>query len=38
MDSVSPGAFRAGILLHTGHQQFTVGDRLHVCPIDTLWQ
>ena len=38
MDSVSPGAFRAGILLHTGHQQFTVGDRLHVCPIDTLWR
>lgn len=37
LDSVSPGAFRAGILLHTGDQDFTVGDRLHVRPIDTLW-
>ena len=38
LDSVSPGAFRAGILLHTGNQEFTVGDRLRTCPIDTLWQ
>ncbi|MCY4036965.1 MAG: hypothetical protein OXF64_05900 [bacterium] len=37
-DSVSPGAFRAGILLHTGDQEFTVGDRLRICPINTLWR
>ena len=38
LDSVSPGAFRAGILLHTGEHEFTVGDRLHLRPISTLWQ
>lgn len=38
LDSASPGAFCAGILLHTGNQEFTVGDRLHICPIDTLWR
>ena len=38
LDSASPGAFRAGILLHTGDQHLTVGDRLHVRPIDTLWK
>lgn len=38
LDSASPGAFRAGILLHTGNQEFTVGDRLQITPIDTLWQ
>lgn len=37
LDSVAPGAFRAGILLHTGDQRLTVGDRLHVDPIDSLW-
>lgn len=37
LDSASPEAFRAGILLHTGDQHLTVGDRLHVRPIDTLW-
>ena len=38
IDAASPGAFRAGILLHSGEQRFTVGDRLHVHPIDGLWQ
>ena len=38
IDAAAPGAFRAGILLHTGEQHLTVGDRLHVRPIDTLWQ
>ncbi len=38
LDAVSPGAFRAGILFHTGKQQFMVGDRLHLRPLDTLWQ
>lgn len=28
----------AGILLHTGNQEFTVEDRLHVCPVDILWR
>ena len=37
LDSVLPGAFRAGILLHTGDQRLTVGDRLHLRPISTLW-
>lgn len=37
LDSASPGAFRAGVLLHTGNQQFTVGDRLQIRPLDTLW-
>ena len=37
IDAASPGAFRAGILLHTGEQSFTVGDRLRLCPIDSLW-
>ncbi|WP_428116050.1 DUF4143 domain-containing protein [Candidatus Poriferisodalis sp.] len=37
INAAAPGAFRAGILLHTGDQRYTVGDRLHICPIDTLW-
>ncbi len=37
IDAVDPGAFRAGILLHTGEQHLTVGDRLHLRPIDALW-
>lgn len=38
LDSTAPGTFRAGILLHTGNQHFTLGDRLHVRPIDSLWR
>ena len=37
IDAVEPGAFRAGILLHTGEHHLTVGDRLHLRPIDSLW-
>ncbi len=37
VDAVDPGAFRAGILLHTGEHHLTVGDRLHLRPIDSLW-
>ncbi len=37
IDQAAPGAFRAGLLLHAGTQSFTVGDRLHVRPISTLW-
>lgn len=37
LDKTEPGAFRAGILLHTGSQGLPLGDRLHSAPIDTLW-
>ncbi len=37
IDSVAPGAFRAGLLLHTGDQFLPVGDRLHMVPISSLW-
>lgn len=37
LDQATPGAFRAGILLHAGPQSVTVGDRLHVRPISSLW-
>ena len=37
LDEIVPGAFRAGILLHTGDQALSVGDRLHLRPISTLW-
>ena len=37
-DASAPGTFRAGILLHTGDQSLTVGDRLHLRPISSLWR
>ena len=37
LDTVSPGAFRAGILLHTGPYALSMGDRLHMRPIGCLW-
>lgn len=37
VDAVDPGTFRAGILLHTGEHRLTVGDRLHLRPIHSLW-
>ena len=37
LDKVASGTFRAGILLHTGPQSLTIGDRLHLRPISTLW-
>lgn len=37
IDGVAPGAFRAGLLLHTGDQFLPVGDRLHMVPISSLW-
>lgn len=37
LDTTAPGTFRAGILFHTGPQSLTVGDRLHLRPISTLW-
>jgi predicted AAA+ superfamily ATPase len=37
LDRADPAAFCAGVLLHTGEQQATIGDRLHVVPISALW-
>lgn len=37
LDAAAPGTFRAGILLHTGPHTLTVGDRLHMRPISSLW-
>ena len=37
LDTTAPGTFTAGILLHTGPQSLTVGDRLHLLPISSLW-
>lgn len=37
LDATEPGAFRAGVLLHTGGGAFPMGDRLRTAPIDTLW-
>ena len=38
VDAAEPGAFRAGILLHTGPNALTLGDRLHSVPVDALWR
>lgn len=38
LDEVSPGTFRAGVLLHTGERSLRVGDRLYSGPIDVLWR
>lgn len=38
LDIVSPDAFRAGVLLHTGPRSLKVGDRLYSAPLDTLWR
>jgi uncharacterized protein len=29
--------FTLGVVLHTGDQQFTIGDRLIAAPISSLW-
>ncbi len=38
LDAITPGTFQAGLLLHTGPQTLTIGDRLHLHPINTLWE
>ena len=38
LDRAEPGAFRAGLLLHTGPHTHSFGDRLHSAPIDILWR
>ncbi len=37
LDGVSPGTFRAGILLHCGTQSLTIDDRIHLIPVSSLW-
>ncbi len=37
LDRTEPGAFRAGILLHTGRHALSFGDRLLSAPLATLW-
>lgn len=37
LDELQPGTFCAGYLLHTGHHNFKVDDRLHLRPIPALW-
>lgn len=32
------GGFTAGVVLYTGARSYTYDDRLHVMPIDRLWQ
>lgn len=38
LDTVDPGAFRAGVLLHAGTNTLPQGDRLLSTPLDTLWR
>lgn len=37
LDDVSPGCFAAGVLLHMGNHDLTLGDRLRMLPISSLW-
>lgn len=37
LDSTAPGAFKAGVLLHTGERTLKLGDRIHSTPIGALW-
>ena len=37
MDEVWPGTFRNGIVLHAGHEAFSLGDRLTALPLSSLW-
>ena len=38
LDRAEPGAFRAGVLVHTGHNALSFGDRLHSVPLAALWE
>jgi len=38
VDRTEPGAFRAGLLLHTASSGVSLGDRLYTAPIDVLWR
>ena len=38
LDRSEPGAFRMGVLVHTGHHALSFGDRLLSVPIAALWE
>lgn len=38
LDRAEPGAFRAGVLLHTGRHALSFGDRLRSAPLAALWE
>lgn len=37
LDAAAPGCFAAGVLLHMGPHAVSVGDRLRMWPISSLW-
>lgn len=37
IDQIGPGTFRNGIILYTGPQGFSLGDRLTALPLSALW-
>ena len=37
LDAVAPGCFAAGVLLHMGPHEVSLGDRLRMWPLSSLW-
>lgn len=37
LDDAAPGCFVAGVLLHMGQHEVSVGDRLRMWPLSSLW-
>ncbi len=37
LDDTAPGCFVAGVLLHMGQHEVSVGDRLRMWPLSSLW-
>lgn len=37
LDDAAPGTFTAGVLLHMGEHELSLGDRLNMWPISSLW-
>lgn len=37
LDTVAPGAFAGGIVLHMGEHEVSLGDRISMRPISSLW-
>lgn len=38
LDTVAPGAFAGGIVLHMGEHEVSLGDRISMRPISSLWR
>ena len=38
LDTVAPGAFAGGIVLHMGEHDLSLGDRISMRPISSLWR